>query len=111
MNTECRERLASHVKRLRGKRSHRQFAPLVGVAPSTLSGWENGKYTPTLENFERLAELASLLPEVFLANIYGRELSTQQSQPVSFIIHSLDNSELPEVLFVVANRLKAELQS
>lgn len=108
MGTKDKERLALHVKRLRGKRSHREFAPLVGVAPSTISGWENGTNVPTLENFFKLAELYELLPEVLLARICGRDIVTQEAQPVTFAIHSLDNSQLSEVLIVIANKLMGQ---
>lgn len=108
METKVKARLALHVKHLRGNRSHREFAPLVGVAPSTISGWENGTNVPTLENFFKLAELCDLPPEVLLARICGRDIVTQEVQPVTFAIHSLDNSQLPEVLIEIANRLMVQ---
>jgi transcriptional regulator with XRE-family HTH domain len=108
MGDKEKELLARHVKRLRGKRSHREFAPLVGVAPSTISGWENSTNIPTLENFFKLAELDQLLPEVLLARICGREISTREVEPLSFVIHSMDNTQLPEVLMVIANKLMGQ---
>lgn len=105
MDAINRQRLASQVKNLRGKRSHREFAPLLGVAPSTISGWESCKNTPTLENFEKLAELASELPEVFLAKIYGREITTKEALPLVYAILSMENEDLSGVLVAIANKL------
>jgi len=34
-----------------------QFARAVGVAPPTASGWESGKYKPSLPHLARVAEV------------------------------------------------------
>lgn len=107
MDMISRQRLAAHVKQLRGKRSHREFAPMVGVAASTISGWESCKNLPNLENLEKLAELASQLPEVFLARLYGRDIATEEAQsvPIAFAIHSMDNQDISGVLCAIAKKL------
>lgn len=107
MDTISRQRLAAQVRKLRGKRSHREFAPMLGVAASTISGWESCKNLPNLENLEKLAELASQLPEVFLARLYGRDITTEEVQPVpiAFAIHAMDNTGVSEVLVAIAKKL------
>ncbi len=69
---EVLQRLAHAVLELRGDRSQRDLATLLGVAQSTIQGWENARNVPNLENLEKLASLRGQLPEEFVAFLYGR---------------------------------------
>lgn len=104
MDRQSRDRLAYKVKRLRGDRSQGEFAKILGVSQASIAGWENSKNIPTIENLERLAELANQLPEQFLAEIYGREIVTRECPSLAFAITSMDNVEIGGILMMIGQK-------
>jgi transcriptional regulator with XRE-family HTH domain len=53
--------------RLELGRSQREFAELVGVAPSAVSQWEGGVNHPPFATLERVAQACGVSVAVFLA--------------------------------------------
>lgn len=104
MDSTSRDRLANKVKRLRGDRTHREFGAVLSVSGSTISFWENGKNIPTIENLEKLAELANQLPEEFLAECYGREIVTKECPSLAFAITTMDNKDIGCVLMLIGQK-------
>lgn len=107
MDKQSRYRLAHKVKRLRGDRSHREFGAILSVSGSTISFWENSKSIPTIENLEKLAELSNQLPEEFLAEVYGRKISTDECPPISFAITAMGNQEIANLLMLIGQKIAA----
>jgi transcriptional regulator with XRE-family HTH domain len=100
------QRLAKAVRDAReatGK-SQREFAELLGVAQSTIAGWEGAKNTPNLENLEKLARIRGQLPEEFVSYLYGR--SKGGRMPLEEQIASLPGLELAALLEAIAARLR-----
>ena len=46
------------IRRLRGKRTQKEFGALVGVALNTVWRWEDGSVAPAPEHHQRLSEIA-----------------------------------------------------
>jgi transcriptional regulator with XRE-family HTH domain len=55
---EIREHLGRRIRAARMKRGLKgvELARQIGVAPATISGWERGRYEPSLENLRRLVQ-------------------------------------------------------
>ncbi|WP_434684044.1 helix-turn-helix domain-containing protein [Pseudanabaena minima] len=109
MDQQSRQRLAQKVRALRDNTSQVEFAKTMGVRQSTIASWEKATNVPTLENIEKLAELSKQLPEEFLANIYGRTISTQECPTVAFAITTMDNQEIGCILMLIGQHFGGEL--
>lgn len=57
INTSKAERLATFIQELRGSKSQRQLAKLLGVSQGTVNLWGSGQSWPETENLVKLAEL------------------------------------------------------
>lgn len=53
--TDIYDFIKTQIKNLRGKMSQEAFAERIGIAPNTLSRWENGVYKPTAEDLDKMA--------------------------------------------------------
>ena len=105
MNKNFRDRFAKSVRQLRGERSQGEFARALGCSQPTITGWENGQSIPNLDNLDRLAELSNQLPEEFLANLYGRQISTAAFPKLTDAIANMTCTEVSAVTMAIANRL------
>jgi transcriptional regulator with XRE-family HTH domain len=105
MDKESRDRLANKVKILRGDHTHSEFAKILGISGGSISYWENSKNVPTIENLEKLAELANQLPEEFLADVYGRKISTNECPSLTFTITAMGNKEIGDVLMLIGQKI------
>ncbi len=105
MDKNFRDRFAKSVRELRGERSQGEFAKALGCSQATITGWEKGQNIPNLENLEKLAELANQLPEEFLANLYGRQISTAAAPILTDAIATMTCIEVSQVTMAIANRL------
>lgn len=47
------------------KLSSTDFAEKLGISPSRLSQWENGKYLPDLQMIERICNIFNVDPDIF----------------------------------------------
>jgi transcriptional regulator with XRE-family HTH domain len=95
------KRLADAVRELRGDRSQREFGEIIGVAQSTVAGWEGGKNTPNLENIEKLANIRGQTPEDFVAYLYGRGFN--QSYSTERLMMMLSRAEKANLLRAIAD--------
>lgn len=86
-----RERLANLLKELRGERSQRSFAKLLGVSNQAVQNWEKQRAWPDDENLQRLAELKGWTLEQLKTHLNGE---TTADESVSCAEVSKD-SELP----------------
>ena len=65
-------------KRREQNLTQEQLAEMLGIGPANISYIENGKFAPSMENFEKMVEIASLLcvgfshVRVDLYNINGK---------------------------------------
>jgi transcriptional regulator with XRE-family HTH domain len=66
MNLGARERIAAMVKQARGNRSYRAYGRLLGVAGTTVQGWENMQYVPGIDKLTTIAvDAGYTLTELF----------------------------------------------
>jgi transcriptional regulator with XRE-family HTH domain len=107
MDKRSRTRFAKKIKKLRGGRSQAEFASLLGVSQPCIGGWEKGEI-PTIENLEKLAKLAQEFPEQFLASLYGRSVSVNESVFFNELINNMGREELAEIILMIGNRLKTD---
>ena len=70
--------IAKQIKRNRERigLNKKELGKAVGVAPSTVSGWENGEYAPSADTLVKLCDLF----EITLDEIYGIEQSAPSSE-------------------------------
>ncbi len=102
MDRDSCDRLANKVRIIRGKLKQTELATILDVSPGSVSGWENGKNIPTIENLEKLAELSNQLPEEFLAEIYGRQISTKPEPELEEQLKRLSAKRLISLLATIA---------
>jgi transcriptional regulator with XRE-family HTH domain len=106
VDLESLRRFARVVSDLRGDRSQKTLAELLGVAQSSIAGWENARNTPSLDNLERIAQMREMSPEELLALLYGRELPS--SLPIDQQIARMRKADLIKLLKLIADRLEQE---
>jgi transcriptional regulator with XRE-family HTH domain len=99
------QRLSAAVLAARGDRTQREFAALMGVAQSTVQGWESRKNYPSLEGIEKIAQIRGERPEEFVAYLYGRSISAADSVPVEVQISAMTRQEVSLVAKAVADWL------
>lgn len=100
------QRLAQAVLQARGALSQRDFAKSMGVAQSSIQGWENAKNTPSLENLEKIARMRGQLPEEFVAFLYGRSIG--YSLPLEEQISRMSCKQVATLMTAIADRLASE---
>ena len=55
MDITAEERLAFLIKKLRGEKSQRQFAKILGVSYAAIRSWEESESMPGLTSLEKIA--------------------------------------------------------
>lgn len=93
---------AEVVKAVRGKRSQREFAELLGVSQSTIHNWENAKNSPDLDGLERIARIRGQLPEELLTELYKRPSEVGLEKR----IEAMSIRELAWVMMRIAQKLE-----
>ena len=86
-----RERLANLLKELRGERSQRSFAKLLGVSNQAVQNWEKQRAWPDDENLQRLAELKGWTLEQLKTHLNGE--TTADESVICMAVN--EDSELP----------------
>jgi len=105
METRAREKFGEVIKEMRGVRSYRTFAKMLGVSHPTIKAWENLEGVPDQENLERVAIIrGESLPEFkeFLGG--SRESSTLQRLVQQ--VRSIPDGDLAVVLRAIADRIE-----
>ena len=67
-----RQRLANLLRELRGERSQRSFAKLLGVSNQAVQNWEKERTWPDDDNLQRLAELKGWTPKQLQGYLEGQ---------------------------------------
>jgi len=101
----AKARLGEAIRQLRGDRSQRVFAEVLGVGQATIQAWESGTGgTPTLDNLEKIAKLRDELPEQFVAYLFGRNITVGRS--LHEIILTMTCEEIADISYAIAMRLR-----
>jgi len=111
MTQEEREKLAVIVRKLRGRRSKRIMAEILGVSHPTITAWENSEVDPEPENLRKIAELRGQSFNQLIADL-------QQSTPIDpfeellaklpLQIKGMSRSQLSQLLQAIAEGLAQE---
>jgi len=107
---EITKEIAIQIKKYRehNKLSKKALADIVGAAPSTVSGWENGEYIPSADTLLSLCNLF----EITLDEIYGIKQASAQTGEGKYakIISELDGLSEEQVarVFGYIDRIKEE---
>jgi len=69
--------LQAMIRQQRGDDTQQAFADRIGVAQSQISKWEKGESVPHLKQVEALAADLGILPEEYVARLYGRTINPE----------------------------------
>lgn len=83
---KVKNKFANVVKTLRGERTYREFATLMGVSHPTIKAWEEGIHKPKKNAVERIAALRGETYQEFMAYL-------EDSSPQDYEIRE-PNSEI-----------------
>ncbi|MEG2814539.1 MAG: helix-turn-helix transcriptional regulator, partial [Oscillospiraceae bacterium] len=84
--------------------SQQDVCSVIGIAPQTYSGYENGKHEPTIETLVRLAYLYGVSLD-FLLSMF----SNSEDDNVDLILHNTENNEAFQDLRVQIHIMKEEI--
>lgn len=84
--------------------SQQDVCSVIGIAPQTYSGYENGKHEPTIETLVRLAYLYGVSLD-FLLSMF----SNSEDDNVDLILHNTENNEAFQDLQVQIHIMKEEI--
>ncbi len=105
MEAEARKNFAEVVKEMRGVRSYRAFAKLLGVSHPTIKAWENLEGIPDQESLERVAVLRGESLSEFKEFLGGfRKPSTLQKLVQQ--VRAIPDDELAVLLRAIADRIE-----
>jgi transcriptional regulator with XRE-family HTH domain len=105
MELAAQEKFAEVVCELRGARSYRSFAKLIGVSHPTIKAWEEMHGIPDTESLEKIAVLRGESLEEFRQYLAGtREPS--QMQKIVQQLYVISDTELAILLRAIADRLE-----
>ena len=82
------KKFAEIVRTLRGERSCRTFAQIVGVSYPIISRWEKGDTEPSYESLEKVAALRGQTLKEFI-NELKQEPSTENQEPFEKFVEKL----------------------
>lgn len=80
VNKVNKNKFATVVKTLRGKKTYREFAAMMGVSHPTIKAWEEGIHEPKKKAVERIAALRGETYQEFMA--YLEDSSPQDYEPL-----------------------------
>ncbi len=97
----AQERLSSLIKKLRGDRSQRQFAKLLGVSYAAIRSWEECESMPGVSSLSKIASYSHQSVEELLNYLKegGQDKSQLPSPPPVFLAEDLipQIKQLPKV--------------
>ncbi|WP_129731941.1 MULTISPECIES: helix-turn-helix domain-containing protein [Bacillaceae] len=82
-----------------------EVAQIIGVANNTLSGYESGKYEPSLSMLIRLAELYEVPIEYIISGVKVSKSTSPDMQDLLGDISQLSQSDI-ELIKTLVERLK-----
>jgi len=77
MDPQILTNLKSMIRQQRGDATQQAFAQRIGIAQSQVSKWEKGESVPHLKQIEQLATDLGILPEEYVARLYGRTINSE----------------------------------
>jgi transcriptional regulator with XRE-family HTH domain len=85
------------------------------VSQSQVHNWENGTSLPRLEQIESLAQDAGVLPEQYVARLYGREIDPhaiveRHPDPLDELLESPENDRIEAIQKLAASLNKNRSQ-
>jgi transcriptional regulator with XRE-family HTH domain len=95
VDISAEERLSSLVKKLRGEKSQRQFAKVLGVSYAAVRSWEESESMPGLNSLEKIAAYSNQTVEELLE--YLKNEGKDQSKILSFPKAYLAEDLFPQV--------------
>lgn len=100
------ENIARQITKHRTKLglTKKDLSKLMDVAPSTVSGWENGEYAPGADKLVKLCDLFGIT----IDEIYGIRANTKT--PTIDEIAGLNKQEIIEQILAIANNMPVEQQ-
>jgi transcriptional regulator with XRE-family HTH domain len=103
------------IKSQRGDRSQASYAEDLQVSQSQVHNWENGTSLPRLEQIESLAQDAGVLPEQYVARLYGREIDPhaiveRHPDPLDELLESPENDRIEAIQKLAASLNKNRSQ-
>lgn len=105
MESQFRKNFAEVIKEMRGARSYRAFAKLLGVSHPTIKAWENFEGTPDQESLERVAALRGESLSDFKEFLGGLKEPTSFQKLVQQV-RSIPDDELAALLRAIADRIE-----
>ncbi|MDQ2096800.1 MAG: helix-turn-helix transcriptional regulator [Tychonema bourrellyi B0820] len=105
MESQFRKNFAEVIKEMRGVRSYRAFAKLLGVSHPTIKAWENLEGTPDQESLERVAALRGESLLDFKEFLGGFKKPTSFQKLVQQV-RSIPDDELAVLLRAIADRIE-----
>jgi transcriptional regulator with XRE-family HTH domain len=111
MKQDEREKLAEIVRKLRGRRSKRVMADILGVSHPTITAWENCEVDPEPENLRKIAELRGQSFNQLIADLQQPTAIDPFEQLVAKLplqIKGMSRSQLSQLLQAIAEGLAEE---
>lgn len=105
MEAEIRRKFAEVIKEMRGVRSYRAFAKLLGVSHPTIKAWENLEGIPDQESLERVAVLRGESLSEFKEFLGGFRKPSPLQKLVQQV-RSISDEELAVLLRAIADRME-----
>lgn len=112
MNTEELNRFAETVRSLRGDKSRRDFARLVGVSAPLISIWEKAGVEPSYESLEKVARLRGQSLKEFMDDLQQKPFTENQEpfdkwlERLPQVIKALPDKDLAALMEAIAYGLK-----
>jgi transcriptional regulator with XRE-family HTH domain len=105
MESQVRKNFAEVIKEMRGVRSYRAFAKVLGVSHPTIKAWENLEGVPDQENLERVATIRGESLSDFKEFLGGFKKPTSFQKLVQQV-RSIPDDELAVLLRAIADRIE-----
>jgi transcriptional regulator with XRE-family HTH domain len=95
----AKERLARLIKELRGQRTQREFAKLLGTSYTAVQDWEKQIRLPKEENLRRIAQLKGWTHEELLCHLFlpNPRSETALASPLKILIAQIQSLSLMEM--------------
>jgi transcriptional regulator with XRE-family HTH domain len=114
VNIEGRQRFADLINRLvRDTGSRRAFARKIGVTSSAVSGWQECRSIPDLENLTAIASYSGYSIQELQNMLVGKTVSSQVNEiaQIKNKIQTMKVGDLTDVYRLVSDRLVAIAES
>jgi transcriptional regulator with XRE-family HTH domain len=73
MNQEELDRFSEIIRQIKGNLTNREFAQKIGVSVYSISAWQSGSTTPTVESLDLIASYMKISTNELLIRIKGKK--------------------------------------